>query len=304
MNNNSEYTSELSQDEKRLLIMLLFYCIGVSICRLIGAEIMYISFMDLSIYREDILVRLPYYLMPVIALVWLKWKHFSIAGLFFTCGFSLIDIFNHALLAPFIYITLLFAGDGTDIEVYKRIKVLIIFLLIVFFAILIFNIFRTSKRLFKLKSNDEAKTESPLAKVFALFLLLFCYTAPFIESKEIAKRVSVLFTKIENVKVYNIGSRIDHLAGSPDGKLLAIGAKNGVFVWDSESQECVWSDDALRKVHRLRFSPSGKYLAAGGRGVPEGSSDIVIYLKQAHELLQAVTERTSIPGSPVTETTL
>jgi hypothetical protein len=30
-------------------------------------------------------------------------------------------------------------------------------------------------------------------------------------------------------------------------------------------------------VRRIRFSPSGKYLAAGGRGIPEGSSDIAIY---------------------------
>ena len=33
-----EYTSVSSQDEKRLLKMLLFYCIDVSVCRLFGAD--------------------------------------------------------------------------------------------------------------------------------------------------------------------------------------------------------------------------------------------------------------------------
>jgi hypothetical protein len=38
----------------------------------------------------------------------------------------------------------------------------------------------------------------------------------------------------------------------------------------------VWSDDSVA-ARRVRFSPSGKYLAAAGRGVQKGASDVAIF---------------------------
>ena len=161
MIDSPENTSKYSQDEKRLLQLLLFYCIGVSICRLFGANMRYIAWMDWGIYRNDLLARLPFYLIPVIALVWLNLKQCSRAGLFYTASISFLGILDHGYAA---YISLrwglpFFQLTGREPPV--RMNVLIASILAVVFSILIFNIFRLSKRLYTLK-NQEYQTSNAL----------------------------------------------------------------------------------------------------------------------------------------------
>ena len=55
-------------------------------------------------------------------------------------------------------------------------------------------------------------------------------------------------------------SKIKGIQGSPDGRLLAVGGENGLFLWNVDTHECVWSDTSI-SPDVLRFSPSGKYLA-------------------------------------------
>gem|GEM_PF-5241209 len=266
--------SNFEREEKLLLDLLLIYCVGVFLCRLTGAYMRYVSYMDWTIYRKDLSARLPFYLMPFIALAWLYWSRFSRSALFFTAAMGLIGIIDHGYAA---FISMRFGLPFFHpIRPTVRMNVLIALILAIAFAILALWIFRFSQRLYKLK-NQESQNSNDFKTCAALVLLFFCHISPFIEYKEFARQVTSSRQDYKLIEIHKAGSRIRHLAGSPDGKLLAIGAEKGLYVWDAETQECVWSDDALRKVHRVRFSPSGKYLAAGGRGVPEGSSDIAVY---------------------------
>ena len=268
-----------AKEEKLLIKLLLIYCIGVTLCRFIGADMRYIAYMDWTIYRKDLLAILPYYLMPYIALVMLSLSRYGRNALFFTSSVALVGIIDHGY-AAFIsmrYALPFFQLTGREPPV--RINVLIALILAICFAVLAWKIFRTSRHLHVQKTqNDQKKSIGNVLKTYLIvMLLIFCYFSPFVEYKEIVRLVTMLKQHTKPVKLLRAGSNILYITGSPDGKLLAIGAEKGLYVWDVKLQECIWSDDALRKVRRIRFSPSGKYIAAGGKGVPEGSSDIAVY---------------------------
>ena len=151
--------------------------------------------------------------------------------------------------------------------------------------VLLVLLFRAALRMVRLQQivetiNEEkgiASKEDPwFVPTGIVFLMLLCYLAPGIDfSWSSIVRVFDHYSA-PAVKVYDVGSRIAYMAGSPDGELLALGTAKGLYVWDTTSRECVWSDDCLA-VQRVRFSPSGRYLAAAGRGRPEGASDLVVY---------------------------
>ena len=106
-----------------------------------------------------------------------------------------------------------------------------------------------------------------------------CYLAPALptwDSLQSSRNLRKDLNQAPNVKTYRVGETIDCMAGSPNGSLLALGTEKGLYVWDTERRECVWSDDCLA-VQRVRFSPGGRYLAAAGRGRAEGASDLAVY---------------------------
>ena len=74
--------TSFAKEEKQLLTLLLIYCVGVTLCRLAGADLRYIANMDWMIYRKDLMARLPYYLMPLLALAWLALSRCSRGALF------------------------------------------------------------------------------------------------------------------------------------------------------------------------------------------------------------------------------
>ena len=109
-----------------------------------------------------------------------------------------------------------------------------------------------------------------------IFLMLLCYLAPGLHLSWSSLAGMIDRYTASDVEVYDVGSYIAYMAGSPDGNLLALGTEKGLYVWDMRTRECVWSDDCLA-VQRVRFSPGGRYLAAAGRGRAEGSSDLAVY---------------------------
>ncbi|MCL2009033.1 MAG: hypothetical protein FWG71_00615 [Synergistaceae bacterium] len=136
---------------------LLIYCIGVFLSHAAGTGINVTSYTDFLIYRKDLIVRLPYYMMPFIALAWLSWSRYSRSALFFSAGMGLIGIFNHAYIAflPLRFGLLFFlrlGGGKLSINTYA----LITLALAVIFAGISLCIFRHAKRLLTAK-NDENK---------------------------------------------------------------------------------------------------------------------------------------------------
>jgi hypothetical protein len=152
-----------------------------------------------------------------------------------------------------------------------KIFILIAVILAVLFMVTAATLFQRSGRLRKRK--EETGDSTPL-KRSSLLLLLFCYVAPFVDYRTVPATVSRVFH--QEIKEYDVGSDIQYMDSSPDGKFLALGAQKGLFVWDVDSRTCVWSDDSIN-ARRVRFSDSGKYLAGMGAGRPFGQSDLVVY---------------------------
>lgn len=77
------------------------------------------------------------------------------------------------------------------------------------------------------------------------------------------------------------------MRASPDGKLLAVGGMAELSVWDVATRKEVFSDPSI-SVYSLRFSPSGKYLAAVGTGIPNDKSCIALYEVQGFKRLSQI----------------
>jgi len=274
--------SDFSQEKKKLFQLLLAYCVGVSICRLMGSGMRFISLLDWMIFRQSVLAgsafaaiqkfplqRLPWVLMPFAGLLCLQQGKWSRAGLFFVGGMSAVGVVNH-IGGLFVY---LYYGVFQGAFVPPSLRVIVALLLGVAFSGLSRRMFQLTQSLY----SQEKEAKDACVRGIALLVLVFCLVAPFLSYGEIAKSVGRLINPYENVKLLKPGVEIYFIDGSPDGKLLAIGAKDGVSVWDAESRQCVWSDDNVAPAQRVRFSPGGRYLAAAGRGAPEGASDLAVF---------------------------
>ena len=122
--------------------------------------------------------------------------------------------------------------------------------------------------------NEESVKEEKSKKhsAIATGVVVFCYLAPLLG----LNLNWIELSGTPSIRPYYLKAEIQHMAGSPDGKLLALATKKGVSVWDTDSRECVWSDDAM-PAQRVRFSPSGHYLAAVGRNPDRAQSDIAVF---------------------------
>ena len=143
------------------------------------------------------------------------------------------------------------------------------------------KLFRSARRLdnLMLAAGPGDRTRADRWDVAMVAVAVVCYMAPAIpawDSVQSSMRLKRELKQAPEVKVYRVKEAIDCMAGSPDGNLLALGTEKRLYVWDTRTRECVWSDDCLA-VQRVRFSPGGRYLAAAGRGRPEGASDLVVY---------------------------
>ena len=150
---------------------------------------------------------------------------------------------------------------------------------------LLVSLFRAARKLVRLqemvKAINKEKGIEPREDPWyvqggIICLMVLCYLAPGLHLSWSSITGMIDRYTASEVKVYDVGSYIAYMAGSPDGNLLALGTEKGLYVWDTRTRECVWSDDCLA-VQRVRFSPGGRYLAAAGRGRPQGASDLAVY---------------------------
>ena len=143
------------------------------------------------------------------------------------------------------------------------------------------KLFRSARRLgnLMLAAGPGDRTRADRWDAAMVAVAVVCYLAPALPAWDSIQSSMTLKRELKQaseVKVYRLKEAIDCMAGSPDGNLLALGTEKRLYVWDTRTRECVWSDDCLA-VQRVRFSPGGRYLAAAGRGRPEGASDLVVY---------------------------
>lgn len=83
------------------------------------------------------------------------------------------------------------------------------------------------------------------------------------------------------------GQWVQSVAYSPDGAILATGTswkENGVQVWDADTGESIGKLGAENNVGRVRFSPDGKWIAAG-----TWDGDILIWDAQSLKLVKTLT---------------
>jgi WD40 repeat protein len=283
MDNETTAYPDFSRKKNTLLVLLLIYCAALFVCRFVGLgeARQFLSLIDRLTFGETVMLlpvhplvgmiplrMLPYYLMPVVGLLWLRLKP-NRTSLFFVGGMSWAGGVNHVCaFLPFLYYNL-FSVRGFMLP---RPQVVIALALAGGFALLSRRMFRLAKLLY----SREGEAKGRYSSVIALLALAFCFLSPLLKYGEIVKSMTRARDSYENVTLLKPGVHVNFMDGSPDGKLLAVGATDGLSVWDAESRECVWSDDSVA-AQRVRFSPSGKYLAAAGRGVPDGSSDLAVY---------------------------
>ncbi|MDR2137886.1 MAG: hypothetical protein LBO68_06315, partial [Synergistaceae bacterium] len=286
--NDPKDSLSLSEATKKLWKLLLIYAIGITLCRLMGtnmASMRFISWADWLMFRKDVIAqsafglirkfplqRLPYVLMPFVGLFWLSGKQ-SRAGLFFVVGMNWMGIVNHTA-SLLVYLYLYYKAFLRGRFVFPGLWVIIALALAAGFSFLSYRMFQIAKFLYVRK--NAAENSQTRGIVGAFLVLVLCCVFPFVNYREMVRRAANLFSSVRNVTLLKSGSDIRFMDGSPDGRLLAVGANDGVSVWDAESRQCVWSDDSI-VVQRVRFSPSGRYLAAAGRGVPEGTSDLAVF---------------------------
>jgi WD40 repeat protein len=208
--------------------------------------------------------------MPFVGLLWLKGKY-NRTGLFFVAGMSGAGVVNHATaLLVYLYYGAFLGGSF----IFPRLRIIVALILAMGFSFLSYKMFQLARLLYA--KENETKDSWTRGKFGAFLVLVFCFVSPFLNYEGIVHKVTTLFPFAKNVTLLIPGSDIRFMDGSPDGKLLAVGANDGLSIWDTQSRQCVWSDDSIA-VQRVRFSPSGKYLAAAGRGVPEGTSDLAVF---------------------------
>ena len=185
--------------------------------------------------------------------------------------YAVVEGIQAAILLAVVSVGSFFFGfDGPSSVAMLPFVVLVVFGVVGGLLVLFVKLFRSARRLGQLMTAAGGACSASLDAMMVVVAVV-CYLAPALPAWD-----SIQFSQAPNVKTSRVGEAIDCMAGSPDGGLLALGTEKGLYVWNTERRECVWSDDCLA-VQRVRFSPGGRYLAAAGRGRAEGGSDLAVY---------------------------
>ena len=193
--------------------------------------------------------------------------------------YAVVEGIQAAILLAVVSVGSFFFGfDGPSSVAMLPFVVLVVFGVVGGLLVLFVKLFRSARRLGQLMTAAGGACSASLDAVMVVVAVV-CYLAPALpawDSLQSSMNLRKELNQAPNVKTYRVKEAIDCMAGSPNGSLLALGTEKGLYVWDTERREGVWSDDCLA-VQRGRFSPGGRYLAAAGRGRAEGSSDLAVY---------------------------
>ena len=269
---------EIKKCREKIGTLLAIYFIVILLLILSGGENLLFIFREAS-GKRSILGKILFASLPL--LMWFYSQRPTSTGSIVML-YAVIEGIQVAFTLA-IVVGLLFLGFGFDAPSsigMLPFAVLLIFGVVGALLLLFVRLFRSAQRLGQLMSAVGGAGGSSRAgrwDAMMVVVLIVCYLAPGLPAWDSsAMSLRKQFREAALVENYRLEKGIDYMAGSPDGNLLALGTEQGLYVWDTTSRECVWSDDCLA-VQRIRFSPSGRYLAAAGRGRPEGATDLVVY---------------------------
>ena len=270
---------EIKKCRRKIGTLLIIYFMVILLQVVSGVGNLVVLFLDPS-GDMNILGKILFAALPL--LMWFYSQRPSSTGGILML-YALVEGMQAVIMLAMV-VGLLFFGfgfDGPSSVAMLPLAVLLIFGVVGGLLALFVKLFRSSRRLgqLMLAAGPGDRTRADRWDAAMVAVAIVCYMAPALpawDSIQSSMSLKKQLKQAPEVKVYRVKEAIDCMAGSPDGNLLALGTEKGLYVWDTRTRECVWSDDCLA-VQRVRFSPSGRYLAAAGRGRPEGASDLAVY---------------------------
>jgi WD40 repeat protein len=207
-------------------------------------------------------------LLPaVIALYSLK-THFNERSRRLVAGFSLLAVINHAiLLAAFIvsWVWVFLMAPGT---LYSAPAIMVLLIAFLLFLYKLSGKLKTLKiQAGEVSEYDDRLTVPNLLVAIIFILSPFLGTPPGVMLSNVSSTLGI-FSDIrviatEDCRRLASGANVFSMRVSPDGKLIAMGGENDLSVWNVESKELLFNDTTI-SARSVRFSDSGKYLAAVG----------------------------------------
>lgn len=226
--------------------------------------------------RIDLVLRAMYYSLPFIALCWVIASKSGRRCLIFLQGWALVGIWNHLLSVMIWVIThpnpFAERPPGHYGNEWRFAAPLTSSIPAFFLGGIMVFLFINAYRLFRRKFC--ANLERPMSgynkkdtAVALLCLLLFCFSPYLQTQREMNARKAVEKEAHKQAQIQLLGeilyneSNVINIQGSPDGKYLAVGGREGLYLWDVDKRVCVWQDLTI-SPDILKFSRNGKYLAA------------------------------------------